>query len=124
MHFPGLTACAATGPPTSPPRGSAKQRAFVRSYSSEWVSAASAMIARICFMIFGCSIAPLWNGTVTLNWRFPYIRWLPFERRSSKAAKNSDLSASAAVHRGSLGIHLDGGCQNFTAQEHISLVDR
>jgi hypothetical protein len=23
-------------------------------------------------MIFGCSIAPLWNGTVTLNWLTVY----------------------------------------------------
>jgi hypothetical protein len=32
--------------------------------SDEYVSAASAMIARICLMILGCSTAPLWKGTV------------------------------------------------------------
>lgn len=54
----------------------------------------------------------------------PYIRWLPFERRCSRAARNSTLSGSAAAHRGSSGIHFDGRGQDFAAEKHVSLIGR
>ena len=44
------------------------------------------------------------------------------DRRSSKPTARRARSASSAVHRGSLGIHLDNGGQNLTAKEKIVLV--
>jgi hypothetical protein len=50
--------------------------------------------------------------------------WLPFDRRSSKPARSRARSASGAVYRGSLGIHLNGSGEDLTAEEHIALVGR
>jgi hypothetical protein len=41
-----------------------------------------------------------------------------------EAASKSALFASAAIHRGSSGIHLSGEHQDFAAQEHVSLIGR
>src|SRR5205823_11738564 len=48
----------------------------------------------------------------------------PFDRRSSKPDVSNARSASLAVHRGSLGIHLDGRGQNLPAQEDITFLGR
>src|SRR4051794_2103649 len=52
------------------------------------------------------------------------MRWLPLERNNSKPAANSARSASVAVQRGSLGIHLDGRRQDLLAEKKITLLGR
>ena len=46
----------------------------------------------------------------------------PFERSRSKPAPSNADSASAAVQRGSLGIHFDSGGQYLAAQKNIPLA--
>ena len=47
-----------------------------------------------------------------------------FDRRHLKPTDCRARSGSIAVHRGSSGIHLDGGGQNLTADQDIPLIGR
>src|SRR5438270_12645195 len=50
------------------------------------------------------------------------MRWLPFDRRWLNPAARRARSASVAVHRGGLGIYLDGRGQNRFAQEKFTFI--
>lgn len=72
-----------------------------------------------CLTIFACRKSPLWKGTVTLSEPFPIDSVAAFG-----AAASNLRSTSRAVHRGSLGIYVDGGGQDITAEENIAFVVR
>ena len=90
----------------------------------EALEAASWIVSRTCLMIFGCSDAPPWNGTVTLRLPLAVDAMAALGPEQLETGRKQRPLGLGCRPPGSLGIYPNSGGQNLTAEQDIALLVR